>query len=91
MTDSNNFFQLIEQYSQNIDWLNKILKGGIGESVLIDGVEKPTISKDIEDHYSAIMAAMEGKRAFTTKADLVGAGAPPADKPLAEVWNDTVI
>ncbi|NNN64431.1 hypothetical protein [Vibrio sp. 2-1(7)] len=91
MTDSNNFFQLIEQYAQNIDWLNKILKGGIGESVLIDGVEKPTISKDIEDHYSAIMAAMEGKRAFTTKADLVGAGAPPADKPLAEVWNDTVI
>ncbi|MDF5391030.1 hypothetical protein P3693_13385, partial [Vibrio parahaemolyticus] len=91
MTESNNFFLLTERQSKNVDWLNHILKGGIAETVTIDGVEKPTISKAIEDHFSAIMAALEGKQAFATKAELLASGAPPADKPLAEVWNDTVI
>ncbi|EMY6610585.1 hypothetical protein ABCL16_002810 [Vibrio parahaemolyticus] len=47
-----------------------------------------SIAKDIEDEWALISAMVQGRGAFATKADLLAAGAPPADKPLAEVWKD---
>lgn len=88
MTNSNNFFELIERQSQNVDWLNQILKGGDATTVIIDGVEKPSISKDIADKWLPIAAMVQGRQAYETKALLDASGEPPADKPMAEVWND---
>ncbi|EPZ9280852.1 hypothetical protein HBM09_004264 [Vibrio parahaemolyticus] len=88
MTNSNDFFQLTAEWQQHIDWLNQVLKGGQSDSVLIDGVLKPSISKDIEDKWTGIRAMVNGRQAYKTKAELDAAGQPPSDKPLAEVWAD---
>ncbi|MEZ8137850.1 hypothetical protein ACED34_20275 [Vibrio splendidus] len=84
--NSNNFFQLVADFQKNIDWLNQVLKGGESESVLIDGVLKPSISKDIADKWGAIQAMVQGRKAYETKASLPET--PPAGIVLAEVWND---
>ncbi|POC58499.1 hypothetical protein CRN37_09540 [Vibrio vulnificus] len=88
MENSNNFFQLVAEFQKNIDWLNQILKGTLTESVVIDGVVKPTISKSVNDAFTAINAQISGRQAFQTYADMVASGTPPSDKLLAEVWND---
>jgi hypothetical protein len=86
--NSNNFFQLVADFQKNIDWLNQILKGGDADSVLIDGVLKPSISKDIADKWAAISAMVKGRLAYETKAEMDQAGAPPSGTTLAQVWND---
>ncbi|WP_273994056.1 DUF1565 domain-containing protein [Vibrio parahaemolyticus] len=91
MTESNNFFELVEWLKKNVDWLNLILIGGENDSALIDGVVKPSIDKRFFDRFAAIQAMVQGRSAFETKAELDAAGAPPADKPLAEVWNDPTL
>ncbi|EPP5326253.1 hypothetical protein ACXP2N_08135 [Vibrio alginolyticus] len=90
MESSNNFYELIEWLKKNIDWLNEILVGGETDSVLIDGVEKPSIEKRFADRFSAFQAMVQGRRSFETKDLLLASGEPPADKLLAEVWNDEV-
>ncbi|QKS98246.1 hypothetical protein HUO05_23910 (plasmid) [Vibrio alginolyticus] len=88
MTDSNNFFQLVEEFKKQLDWLNQILKGNELDTVVIDGVTKPSIAKDIEDHYAKIQALVNGRLTFKTKADLFSSGAPENGE-VAEVWGDT--
>ena len=90
MESNNNFFELSERYKQNIDWLNQILKGSDTDTVQVDGVLKPTISKHISDHYNEIKIMVSGRLSFKTLAELTASGAPPADKLLAEVWKDDV-
>lgn len=84
---NNNFFQLIAEFQKNIDWLNQILKGGENDSVNIDGTVKPSISKDLADKLCAILAAVEGRLAFETKADMEKNTSQPVNT-LAQVWND---
>ncbi|OCH31882.1 hypothetical protein A6E13_16190, partial [Aliivibrio fischeri] len=67
---------------------NQILKGGEYDNVVVDGVSKPSISKDMNDKYSALSAMVKGRRAFSTLLELIESGAPPQDTPLAEVWDD---
>ncbi|UPR55277.1 hypothetical protein ITG09_24185 (plasmid) [Vibrio cyclitrophicus] len=87
MNNSNNFFQLVAEFQKNIDWLNQVLKGGEADSILIDGVLKPSISKDIADKWGAITAMVKGREAFATKAHM-DADLNHAENTLAEVWND---
>lgn len=89
MNNSNNFFQLMAEFQNNIDWLNEILNGGETDSVNIGGITKPTISKDIADKWVAISAMVKGRKAFNTLAALISSGAPTGDEILAEVWKDT--
>ncbi|HCG7534096.1 TPA: hypothetical protein NJ418_004464 [Vibrio parahaemolyticus] len=86
MENSNNFFQLVAEFQKNIDWLNQILKGGESETITIDGVIKPTISKDIADKWKAIQGAITGRSAYETRSSLPST--PPDGIELAEVWND---
>ncbi|MGL1204411.1 sialate O-acetylesterase [Vibrio parahaemolyticus] len=86
--NSNNFFQQIAEFQKNIDWLNQVLKGGKDDSVIIDGVTKPSISKDIDNQYSAIKSMVQGRQAYETKADLPSS--PPNGVILCEVWRDQV-
>ena len=88
MTNSNNFFELIEWLKKNIDWLNLVLIGGETDSALIDGVVKPSIDKQFFDRFAALQTMVQGRSAFETKADLLASGVPPADKLLADVWKD---
>lgn len=88
MTESNNFFELIEWFKKNVDWLNLVLIGGEADSALIDGVEKPSIDKRFADRFTELQAMVQGRSTFETKAALVASGAPPAEQLLAEVWND---
>lgn len=86
--ETNNIYQLTESLKQNIDWLNLIMLGDNTQSVTIEGVERPTISKEFSDRFFAFNVLIQGRQAFETLASLVAAGAPPADKRLAEVWKD---
>lgn len=87
MNSSNNYFQLVAEFQKNIDWLNQILKGSANDSVVIGGVVKPSITKDIEDKWAALSALAQGRLTFNTKYDMDASGSPSADQ-LAEVWND---
>ena len=86
--NSNNFFQLVADFQKNIDWLNQVLKGGELDSVLIDGVLKPSISKDINDKWFELRSLVQGRLTFQTKAELIAHGQPTNDE-LGEVWNDS--
>ncbi|EPP5594128.1 sialate O-acetylesterase [Vibrio cholerae] len=90
MQSSKNFFELVESFRKNIDWLNEIMIGGDHDSIVIDGVSKPSIDKRFADRFGALQAMVNGRVAYYTKAALLASGAPPADKPLAEVWKDPV-
>lgn len=85
---SASFFNLVASLQSSIDALDKILAGGETETVLVDGVNKNTISKAIKDKFSSLQAMIQGSLAYETKALMVAAGAPPAGE-LAKVWNDT--
>ncbi|ELI1833444.1 hypothetical protein RQV66_001248 [Vibrio alginolyticus] len=89
MESSNNYFELIEWFKKNIDWLNTILIGGEHDSAMIDGVEKPSIDKRFAERFLAFQALVQGRQAFETRNALLLSGAPPAETPLAEVWNDS--
>lgn len=85
--NSNNFFQLVAEFQQNIDWLNQILKGDKAHEVVVDGVLKPSITKDINDHYSAILAMVQGRIAYETKSAMQADTTQPTNT-LGQVWND---
>jgi hypothetical protein len=82
------FFDLVAQLQASIDALDKILAGGDTETVLVDGVNKSTISKAIKDNFSALQAMVQGSLAFTTKA-LMDADTGQAVDTIAQVWNDS--
>ncbi|MCR9713939.1 hypothetical protein [Vibrio parahaemolyticus] len=88
--NSNNFFQLVADFQKNIDWLNQVLKGGETDSINIDGVIKPSITKDITDKWTAIQAMVQGRQAYQTKAIMDADTSQPLDT-LAEVWADAVL
>lgn len=88
--NSNNFFQLVAEFQKNIDWLNQVLKGGESDSVLIDGILKPSISKDLADKYAALQAMMKGRLSYATKVQMDADSSQPANT-LAEVWNDAEV
>ncbi|MBE3671001.1 hypothetical protein BOO25_18910 [Vibrio navarrensis] len=90
MQSSNNFFQLVAELQKNIDWLNQVLKGDAGDTVNIDGVVKPTITKDITDKWQDLaIATRNGLVAFATYADLTSY-TPPTEQQKAsfKVGND---
>ncbi|ELA7571871.1 hypothetical protein Q8E16_004757, partial [Vibrio alginolyticus] len=89
MESSNNYFEMTLEFRQCIDWINQILMGDENVSITINGVVKPSISKSIEDHFSATNAMVQGRIQYKTKLEMDTAGAPP-DKELAEVWNDPI-
>ncbi|HIF9531183.1 TPA: SGNH/GDSL hydrolase family protein [Photobacterium damselae] len=89
MSDSNNYFQLVAEFQQNINWLNQVLLGSDEVTITIGGVAKPSVSKAIKDHFSAMNSMVQGRLQFQTKSEMVAAGAPPKGE-LAEVWNDPV-
>lgn len=91
MNSSNNYFQLIAEFQKNIDWLNKVLKGNSLETINVDGVIKPTISKAISDEFGALQAMVQGRLAYKTKSVMDAAGAPPSGTVLAEVWKDSTV
>jgi len=82
------FFDLVASLQTSIDALDKVLAGGDTELVLIDGVNKDTISKAIKDNFSALKAMMQGRLAFSTVA-LMDADTGQGADTLAEVWNDS--
>lgn len=86
MQSSNNFYQLVADHRQAIDWINQILKGGENDTVEMDGVLKPSITKDIADRWTAISAMVQGRAAYQTKSALPSV--PPEGVVLAEVWAD---
>lgn len=86
--NSNNFFQLVAEFQKQIDFLNKILIGDDNDSVSIDGVLKPSITKELSDRFKELQNYVHGRLAYETKAklDIV---TPPQDVFLAEVWRDS--
>lgn len=56
--------ELISQLQTALDQLNKIMLGGSAEFVVIDGVSKPTISKEVADLHAAIVADLESLMTF---------------------------
>lgn len=91
MSNSTNFFTLIADFENNVEWLNKVLLGDENTTVIINGIHKPSISKDIEDKWAAISAIVHGGRiVFETRAALLASGNPPSGVLLAEVWQDAV-
>ncbi|HIF9260461.1 TPA: sialate O-acetylesterase [Photobacterium damselae] len=84
---NNNIFQMSQELRQQLDWLNQILKGGDRDTVTINGVVKPTISKDIADKWAEIKIMVSGRQAYSTKSAM-DADLGHAENTLAEVWND---
>ncbi|MCA2483304.1 MULTISPECIES: hypothetical protein [Vibrio] len=72
MTESNNFFELTERQRKNVDWLNQVLKGSESESVYIDEVLKPTISRDIAERFLDLTLSQRmGLVSFNSHANLL--------------------
>lgn len=84
------FFSLVTELETLLGQLNTILTGSDNETVEINGVSKDSISKVIKDRFAEILAMVDGKIPFETKALLDASGAPSTDA-LAEVWNDPVV
>lgn len=82
-----NYFELLSRFEGVILALEQILVGGDDQTVLVDGVEKDSISKAIKGYFSSIQALVQGRSSFETKSALVDSGAPTSAG-LAEVWND---
>lgn len=78
----------LARFAESNDALDVILTGDESDSVEINGVQKPSISKAIHDNFEEIQAAMNGRLAYQTVALMDLAGAPPAGVTLAEVWLD---
>jgi hypothetical protein len=84
------FFDLVASLQSSIDDLDQVLSGDENETVLINGVNKDTISKAIKDNFSALQSLAQGRLTYETKALMDAAGAPALSE-LAEVWNDGTV
>lgn len=87
MESSNNYFELMEWFKTNIDWLNKVLKGGELDTISVGGVLKPSITKEFADRFKELQNYIQGRQAYKTRAEM-DASVPPAGIFLAEVWQD---
>ncbi len=59
MANSTNFFELVKSFQENIRWLNQILLGDEDKTVDINGVKKPSISKDLQDKFNVLDALIK--------------------------------
>ena len=84
-----NFFSLVTELESLLGQLNSIIAGGENETVTVNGIQKSSISKTINDSFESLKAMIQGRLPFETKAALTASGAP-AGAELAEVWNDTL-
>lgn len=82
------FFSLITELETLLGQLNTILSGAADQTVEVNGVTKDSISKAIEDRFSALFALSNGHAAYQTKAEMDAAGAP-ATPSMSFVWNDS--
>jgi hypothetical protein len=82
------FFDLVASLQSSIDDLDQVLSGDENETVLINGVNKDTISKAIQAKFTATQAMVNGRLAFETKA-LMNADTGQTSNTIAEVWNDS--
>lgn len=85
---NNNIFQMSQELRQQINWINAILLGDKNSTVNINGVVKPSISKDIDMHWSELRSMVQGRLTFETFSLLQSSGSP-SQAVLAEVWNDS--
>ena len=102
MNNSQNFFQLVADFKKNIDWLNEVLLGDENTSVTIDGVTKPTISKDILTKFNKVNKEIDdtikqlvnsqrsGVVAFLTYAEMLAYSPSESEKKSSfKVTNDS--
>ncbi|HHG3545841.1 TPA: SGNH/GDSL hydrolase family protein [Vibrio parahaemolyticus] len=82
------FPDLLTAFEEAVEALKVKLSQDPSLSTTYNGEFIQSIVKDIEDRWSAISAMVQGRSTFETKADLLASGEPPADKLLAEVWDD---
>ena len=59
MANSTNFFKLVREFQNNIHWLNQVLLGDNDKTVVIDGVKKPSVSKDLQDKFNVLDALIK--------------------------------
>jgi len=83
------FFSLVTELETLLEQLNTILAGDGNDTVQVNGVEKDSISKAIQDRFASILAIMNGRRSYPNKAALDADTAVDEDQ-LAEVWNDPI-
>ncbi len=85
------FPDLLTAFEEAVEALKVKLSQDPSKGTTYNGEAIQSIAKDIEDKWAAIRAMVQGRSSYETKAALDAAGAPPADKPLAEVWNDPTL
>lgn len=85
------FPDLLTSFEEAVEALKVKLSQDPSKGTTYNGEAIQSIAKDIEDQWAAISAMVQGRSSYETKAELDAAGAPPADKPLAEVWNDPTL
>jgi len=85
------FPDLLTAFEEAVEALKVKLSQDPSSSTTYNNEVIQSIAKDIEDKWAAISAMVQGRSSYETKAELDAAGAPPADKPLAEVWNDPTL
>jgi hypothetical protein len=81
------FFDLISQLQSSINDLDAILTGSNTQTVNVNGTNKDSISKAINDQFIALQSMVQGRLTYETKGEMAAAGSPPSGE-LAEVWND---
>lgn len=84
------FFDLVAQFQLQIDTLDSLLSGSEDETVIINGVEKSTLSKAVKDNFTAIKTMVNGRLPFKTKDEMIASG-EPSESVLAEVWADNTV
>lgn len=82
-----NFFSLVTELESLLGSFNSIVTGGENETVTVNGIEKNSVSKAINDSFKSLKAMVNGRVPFETHDLLIASGAP-ASSELAEVWND---
>jgi len=72
--------------------MESIAFGDENKIVTHNGVDRPSLAKEIADKFTSLQSLVGGKIPFSTKVTLAVSGAPSIDAngyyPLAYVWND---
>lgn len=83
-----NFPDLLTAFEEAVEALKVKLSQDESSSIYYNGELIQSIAKDIVDRWAVIAALVQGRAAYSTKADLPSS--PPDGVVLAEVWNDAV-
>lgn len=85
------FFNLVTELQSLIDSLEVIISGGNDQIVTVNGVQKDSLSKAINDKFYTIRSIANGSLPYETKAALDNAGEPETPS-MGFVWgeNDTL-